>query len=629
MAIKPRKRDIYLWFERPRRFLSVLAAIFVVLFGLAYTIASQHHEYAMDRTIAHNMSTANLLSVIVREYQRAAIGILQSYSNRPYFIDAVKKRDLDEVIKYLIDLKKNNPEIDMTILTDANGTLWANHPIFRKSHGKHFSYRDWYQGVSKEWKPYVSSIYKRLIGEKDLAVMICVPIFGQDGRVIGILGASQRTVFLGDIIRQVSLDPGVKATLIDQANHIIYSTRFPHKDEVTDYPFPSFIKKAAKEGRSNFEIKRTRESLSNSLVAFAEVKGIGWSVIIDIDKENLLRSEYGYFVSVAVIGLLLFLLIAVSLVYLRKDLNVRKEAQEALQKDEEQAKQLAQENSIMAEIGQVISSTLNIEEVYLSFSARVKILLPYDRIAINLIDRDGVTLINRYVEGDPASQRNAGDVFPLAGTLTEMMIQDRKGFIVDCRDEEEMAAKYPGLLPEFKAGFRSFLSVPLISGDKVIGGLHLRSKRFGFYSEKDLNLADSIANQIAGAIANAQLFAELRQAEGSLKQSEENARQLAEENAIMAEIGRIIGSTLDIDEVYENFVGKVKRIIPFDRILINIIDTEKNTARNVYIAGEEVFDRDVNATYPLEGSGNGEIVRTKSTFLMQTEDFSEFRDRLP
>ena len=68
-----------------------------------------------------------------------------------------------------------------------------------------------------------------------------------------------------------------------------------------------------------------------------------------------------------------------------------------------------------------------------------------------------------------------------------------------------------------------------------------------------MKLAESIANQIAGAIANAQLFAERKQAEESLKQSEENAKRLAQENAIMAEIGRIISSTLNIDEVYESF----------------------------------------------------------------------------
>ena len=97
----------------------------------------------------------------------------------------------------------------------------------------------------------------------------------------------------------------------------------------------------------------------------------------------------------------------------------------------------------------------------------------------------------------------------------------------------------------------------------------------------------------------------------------------------MAEIGRIISSTLNIDEVYESFSKEVKKIIPFDRIVINIIDTEKGTAKNVYIAGEGLQDRNINDIYPLEGSGNAEMVRTKSTLLIQTEDFNEYKDRFP
>jgi len=72
----------------------------------------------------------------------------------------------------------------------------------------------------------------------------------------------------------------------------------------------------------------------------------------------------------------------------------------------------------------------------------------------------------------------------------------------------------------------------------------------------------------------------------------------------MAEIGRIIGSTLNIEEVYKGFSEEVKKIIPFDRIVICLIDIEKGTIKNAYIAGEEVEGRNVERVHPLEGSGN-------------------------
>ncbi|HYB20661.1 MAG TPA: PAS domain S-box protein, partial [Thermodesulfobacteriota bacterium] len=177
---------------------------------------------------------------------------------------------------------------------------------------------------------------------------------------------------------------------------------------------------------------------------------------------------------------------------------------------EGEAKHLAQQSVLMAEIGQITSSMLNLEEVYKLFSQEIKKLLPYDRIAIDLIKKDGSTLINRFIGGDSAPERNVGEAYPTAGTLTEVVLQSRKGMIFDPQDDNEMTPKYPGLLPEMKAGFRSFLSVPLISRDQIIGGLHFRSRKSQFYSERDRNLAESVAHQIAGAIANAQLFAENR-----------------------------------------------------------------------------------------------------------------------
>ncbi len=88
------------------------------------------------------------------------------------------------------------------------------------------------------------------------------------------------------------------------------------------------------------------------------------------------------------------------------------------------------------------------------------------------------------------------------------------------------------MLPSIKAGAKSFLSAPLISGDRVIGVLHLRSKSDKVYSIQNLTLAESIAHQIAGAIANAQSFAERKRAEKELIKAKESAeainRQLAE-----------------------------------------------------------------------------------------------------
>ncbi len=58
----------------------------------------------------------------------------------------------------------------------------------------------------------------------------------------------------------------------------------------------------------------------------------------------------------------------------------------------------------------------------------------------------------------------------------------------------------------------------------------------------------------------------------------EAARALRE-ISIIAEIGRITGSTLDIEEVYGRFCARVKKLIPFDRLAINIHDGKNGLVR--------------------------------------------------
>lgn len=102
---------------------------------------------------------------------------------------------------------------------------------------------------------------------------------------------------------------------------------------------------------------------------------------------------------------------------------------------------------------------------------------------------------------------------------------------------------------------------------------------------------------------------ERKRAEEELSKSEEETKRLVQENAIMAEISRIISSTLDIDQVYETFAKEVQKLIPFDRISISIVNLEKGTGISTYMTGKEVPDRQVGIPYPLEGTALAEMIR--------------------
>jgi two-component system, cell cycle sensor histidine kinase and response regulator CckA len=71
----------------------------------------------------------------------------------------------------------------------------------------------------------------------------------------------------------------------------------------------------------------------------------------------------------------------------------------------------------------------------------------------------------------------------------------------------------------------------LISKNTVIGVLHLNSLTPHIYSANELRVAELVGDQIAGAIANSQLFAEHVRSSEALRESEERYRDLVE-NAV-------------------------------------------------------------------------------------------------
>ena len=187
----------------------------------------------------------------------------------------------------------------------------------------------------------------------------------------------------------------------------------------------------------------------------------------------------------------------------------------------EEAQRLAAENETLGEIGRIVSSSLDISDVYAGFGEQLRSLIQFDRLSISLVNIDDNTFTNAYTIGDQIPGRNPGEVIELGGTVTDEAVRSRSAMIIQ-GDFAEMERRYPNLIR-----YPSVALAPLIYRGELFGVLNARSLEMNAYEDMDAEMLSRVAAQIAPAIANSLLYADIVRAQDELARSNSDLEQFA------------------------------------------------------------------------------------------------------
>jgi GAF domain-containing protein len=220
-----------------------------------------------------------------------------------------------------------------------------------------------------------------------------------------------------------------------------------------------------------------------------------------------------------------------------------------------EATRQAQRMSALADLGRLLSETLDLDLVAQRIADSVRQLLGAHSSSLYRLEPNTESMVAFVVTGDAGLAIPRDTVYPRGHGVVGVAVRDRgpvatENLLVDPRFVFTEEAR--GQIE--RAGHRSVLAVPLRIGERVIGALGLGDRVGRRFNHDEIRLAEAFADQAALALENARLY------------TEATRRRLEAEE--LAQLSRTLTESLDPRDVGQRIV---ERVLPLFRVRSSVL----------------------------------------------------------
>ncbi|MCX9080713.1 MAG: GAF domain-containing protein [Candidatus Methanoperedens sp.] len=480
----------------------------------AYFSIVPYSQTLEEQIEAGNLATAKEVSYLVGEHFNWSIKVGNYFVSTPRLVYSVENLDREGITERLALLLASVPDIDRAYITTPEGILWVDYPSNPELWGKDLSQRDWYKGVSRNWQPYVSEVYLREVVEPGYIVSVAIPV-KNESNAIGIVVMQHRLETVQKWVAPVRLGMSGVIYVVDKNGRIV---AHPAEDprQPPDYSSVPIVEKVMMGLEGVEEIYDPFEN-TTMLSAYVPVKGIGMGVVAQqpIDEAfSPIRIHTN-------LSIILLTLTAIFAAYGAREFDKNKRLYRELTVHHEELEKRTRELSTLYEVDRIATRSLNPNEVLTSVLAKLLEVTGVDSGDIYVLDESSGELILKGQKG------LSDEVVPL---IERLKIGDgvagaciQQGDIIIINDIE-LAPAYMTVYAR-KTNAKSLVSIPIRVRERILGVLDLVSHSLKTFSREEIELLESIADQIGIAVENASLYENLQQAnlelERRLKELEE------------------------------------------------------------------------------------------------------------
>ena len=282
---------------------AVLAGLLLILVATGYFF-NQIIKLEKAQSLDESEAIARSVAASIQSREQGYLNNLQAYAGRFRFREAVERRDRAEALVHLRQIYEFFPEMGAAFLADPAGVLWARFPEAPEIYGRSFADRDWYRGVSREWRPYVSDTFLSSV-DGEPTIVLAVPIRGLHGEVIGIIASGQRLAVIRDWLLPIKV-PGGGLYIVDRKGQFVFHPTRLGPEHLSDYARVPIVghllhgEDGVIEGENPVE-KDVR------LTAYRQLPSLGWGLAVYRSRDLAVRRMHMLILASGAVGLVLTL----------------------------------------------------------------------------------------------------------------------------------------------------------------------------------------------------------------------------------------------------------------------------------------------------------------------------------
>jgi PAS domain S-box-containing protein len=255
----------------------------------AYWVGRVLRRQSQSEAVVQSTQIARVSATLVEEHFRQSTAFLESIATRLSLREAWISPNSDLLTWHLKQASALCPDFVFVSAYRLDGTMLAIYPPQPTLLNQNFAYRDWYRGVSRGWKPYVSEVYQTAIAPHPLVVAVVLPVFDDVGKPMGILMAPIPLHIISRELVQTKLEGAWTISLVDQNGHL---SAYPNIDsyapavDLRTYE-PVRQMEAGKAGYGTF----VRDG-STFFARYEPLHSYGWGILVEQPLAALHQGSY-------------------------------------------------------------------------------------------------------------------------------------------------------------------------------------------------------------------------------------------------------------------------------------------------------------------------------------------------